>query len=248
MVEDAAGNRATAVAAIRFATTRPTISLTFSSGRASNATRDLPVTIIWMDPYGGVEVQLALDSDPPEGAEWQSADGTAWVGLPQGTADGNHEVRARARNAAGLVTDVTIWQLVLDRSSPKITILEPEDGDTLRQGGLEVRIRLAVDDLTVPTAASFRLDGGVWLPLDDLANLTGRAGASGFGAHILEVRVTDAAGNTGEESVAFELARSGQGMPGGLALAMLAVIAAVAAAIAAAAWLGRRRGGAPPRG
>jgi hypothetical protein len=248
MVEDAAGNVAVAVATVHFATVRPPFTVSFPGGTTSNATSRFQADITWTDPYGGVEMQIALDADPPGMASWQSAGGPVWVDVPAGAQDGGHLVHARARNAAGLVSDVLAWHVALDRTPPRISLLEPADGAVLHQTGLGIQVRVGVEDPSGVASASFRLDGGEWLPLDDLANLTGRTTAKGFGAHTLEVRVTDAVGNTGTEAATFELARSGQSLPSGGAISMVMALATVITAVALAAWLSRRRGGTPPQG
>jgi hypothetical protein len=249
MVEDAAGNVAVATASIHFAALRPTITLAFPGGATSNATTRLLANVMWRDPYGGVEVQLALDADPPEGVAWQPADGPVWVDVPAGAQDGDHEVRARARNAAGLVSDISGWCVTLDRTPPRVAVLEPADGTVLHQAVLRVLVRVGVEDLTGVASASFRLDGGEWRPLDDLANLTGRATVRAFGAHALEVRVTDAAGNTGTAAITFDIERPEQRPPSGRSV-VLVIAFTVAAAVAAIAR--SRRGGdcraQPPHG
>jgi hypothetical protein len=120
-------------------------------------------------------------------------------------------------------------------------VLEPADGVVLHQAALRVRVRVGVEDRTGVAAASFRLDGGEWQPLDDLANLTGRAAARAFGAHALEVRVTDAAGNTGTAAITFELEGPEQRPPSGWGVIL--VVALTVAAAVAAITRSRRGGG-----
>ena len=126
---------------------------------------------------------------------------------------------------------------------------QPASRELGTQAVLRVLVRVGVEDLTGVASASFRLDGGEWRPLDDLANLTGRATVRAFGAHALEVRVTDAAGNTGTAAITFDIERPEQRPPSGRSV-VLVIAFTVAAAVAAIAR--SRRGGdcraQPPHG
>ncbi|MBJ7471628.1 MAG: OmpA family protein [Solirubrobacteraceae bacterium] len=118
-------------------------------------------------------------------------DGGAWV--PCGTtfspelADGEHTVKVRQTDAAGNVSPVAQHTWTLDRAAPEapVTVSGPT-GSTTELG--------ATFDFTAEPGASLecRVDGGAWAPcvspfvLSDL----------GLGDHVLELRATDAAGNT----------------------------------------------------
>jgi hypothetical protein len=249
MVEDAAGNAAVAIASVHYATLRARITVAFPGGTTSNATTRLTVNVTYQDPYGGVEVQVALDSDPADDALWQPADGTVWIDIPTETMDGGHEVHARARNAVELLSDVSTWRVTLDRTPPKVTVLEPSDGSLLHQAAKSIRFRVGVEDLTGVAAASFRLDGGEWRPLDDLANLTGRLTAGRFGVHALQVSVTDSAGNIGTAVITYDLERPEQHISSGWGIVIVVVIV-LAVVVLAIAWSvrGKDNRARPPSG
>ncbi|MCK5253141.1 MAG: hypothetical protein KAQ96_09325, partial [Thermoplasmata archaeon] len=79
MVEDLAGNTATAFASIHFSTMVPSLVLRLPGGAISGSETTLEVLAEVTDPYGGVEVQIAFGTDPTDVDSWLPANATFMV-------------------------------------------------------------------------------------------------------------------------------------------------------------------------
>jgi hypothetical protein len=233
-VEDAAGNVGETSAKIHYATIIPIIKLSLPEGDVTRATDVIPVEITPIDPYGGVEVQLTFDNHPTEDTPWMPVSGLFEVEIPDGSLDGPHQIHARARNAAGLESGVESIDLVLDTVAPSLAILYPVDGSSFNQKGLKLRLEIDASDSTRIMRMVYILDEGEPrdMPDDELfTNVT----LPGFGDHIIQVTVEDAAGNIATSTSVFtvedaNLAHTSAGL--GL-LSLVVLVLLVSAGIAA---------------
>lgn len=232
-VEDAAGNLGDTSAKIHYATIIPSITLSLPDGDVTRATDSIPVEISPVDPYGGVEVQITFDTYPTEDTPWMPVNGLFDVEILDGSPDGPHQIRARARNAAGLVSDVESIDLVLDTVAPSLAILYPVDGASFNQKGLKLRLEIDASDSTRILRMVYVLDEGEPqnMPDDELVtNVT----LEGFGDHTIMVTVEDAAGNIATSKSMFtvedaDLANSSVGF-GLLMLIVLVLLGSAAIA------------------
>ncbi|NOQ54642.1 MAG: hypothetical protein GQ558_08570 [Thermoplasmata archaeon] len=201
-VEDAAGNIGDTSAKINYATLIPTIQLSLPDGDVTRATDIIPLVISPTDPYGGVVVQITFDTYPTDDMPWMPVNGPFEVEIPEGSPDGPQQIRARARNAAGLVSDVESIDLVLDTVAPSLAILYPVDGSSFNQKGLKLLLEIDASDSTRIMRVAYVLDEGEPhdLPDDELVtNVT----LEDFGDHIIMVTVEDAAGNIATSTSVF---------------------------------------------
>ncbi len=235
MVADAAGNSVEACATVHYATIPPVLDLTFVGGAVVNGSGDLLVSVGWQDPYGGVEVQLSVDEEPPLDGPWRGCDAPLRVGMPPAVPDGAHWVRARARDAAGLVTDVSSWPFTIDRTAPNVRVVDPGEGAVIVQTDLVVHVRFTVEDGTGAARVAHRVDGGGWTVLGNASHREFDLELDGFGRHKVEIEVIDPASNAGSASVEFELERSvgpqGSRLLDGLLLAAIAIGCAAVALV-----------------
>ncbi len=218
-VTDAAGNSGHATANVVLATKAPEVTVNVPD--ATNADQ-VPVDVVVTDALGGVQVQIATDADPTEGDPWVDADGLTID--TTGLTDGEHTVHVRARNAAGLLSDVATATFLLDRTAPDLTILSPADGKKISPS------KLALEVDATDGAVEYRIDGGQWTPMPGtVSDLDVKKGE-----HTVDVRVTDDAGNVATTSTTFTV-EEGDESPGSTAL--LALLAMTAVVVLA----GRRR-------
>lgn len=203
-LEDSAGNMGVGGDMVHFATIRPYISLSLPEGEVIPLLPFLAVEVTPIDPYGGIQVQAAFDRDPSLDSQWVNLVGRVNVEVPVNAADGKHEVRVRARNAAGLVSDVTSIDVTVDTVAPDLSILRPRDGATMVRDGPKVRLEIDVTDGNSIRLLSYSVDGGEHqaLPGDvTVANIT----FDDFGEHTIEVLAEDAAGNVATRETSFKL-------------------------------------------
>ncbi len=232
-VEDAAGNVGETSAKIHYATILPIIVLALPDGDYTSATDLVPVSITPTDPYGSVEVQVTFDTAPADGDTWMPLNGIMDVEIPDGTPDGPHHIRARARNAAGLVSGVESIEVVLDTRAPTLAILRPVDGSTFHQRGLVVLLEFEASDSTPIRRVAYMVDEGELQELDE-DELTANVTLDGFGEHIIEVRVTDSAGNIATRTSVFTVKDASTSSIGpGVGLLALIVLVVLCAAVIA---------------
>ena len=220
-VIDTSGNQGHATATVILATTAPEVTVTVTD--ATNADQ-VPVDVVVTDAYGGVQVQIATDADPTAGDPWVDADGLTIDAT--GLTEDEHTVHVRARNAAGLLSDVATATFLLDRTVPDLTILSPEDGMKISPSKLALEVDAA------DGAVEYRIDGGQWTPMTGtVSDLDVKKGK-----HTVDVRVTDEAGNVATTSTTFTV-EEGDDTPGPVAMMAIAALVILAVLVV----LGRRQ-------
>ena len=240
-VEDSAGNTAIASGHIHYARVRPSLTLRLPGGAVVGAGSNVTVAASAIDPYGGVEVQVAFDSDPSPTAPWLPVNGSLSVAVPSDATDGAHEVRARARNAAGLLSDVTALGIKVDRTRPKVEVVDPLDGSRLPQKGKSVLLEFTASDESGLGNISYRVDNGNWTHLNTDSR-TAVVQLRSFGRHTIEMSVTDVVGNAATATTTFTLEEGSTTVrAGGAAMVGIALLLLVIAIVAVALVL--RRGG-----
>ncbi len=203
-VEDMAGNLADVHASIHFATKQPLLTLLLPGGPMSNSTTHILLNVSSVDPYGEVEVQVLMDSDPQGDGPWQNANKLAQVIVPGDADDGPHEIRVIARNAAGILSEVTIIPVMLDRTPPTVSVQRPVDGSAIPQKGLEVLLRLEAFDPSGIAGVRYKVGDDEWRSTPR-TNLSAVVVLADFGEHTIWVEVTDGTGNVGRNSTTFVL-------------------------------------------
>ncbi len=238
-VEDAAGNLGVGVGSIHFATIRPKLTLALPDGPLSNAEGAIAVTAQVQDPYGGIEVQLAFNEDPAADAPWHPAGYALSVAVPLDTPDGTYQVRGRARNAAGLGSDVAWVAVTLDRVAPSLNVYEPPEGGALRQKALGVQLKFTAEDLNGISAVNVKVNGDDWTTLDK-EDRQAAVSFDDFGRHTITVRVVDGAGNAASESTTFNVEEAGAVVAGGgggfMGILLILLVVIVAGVVALRMW------------
>lgn len=167
-----------------------------SATRSWNVLAERPVATILSGPTGTIAADSALfvfESDL-DGAEFEcSLDGGAWetCNSPDGYSglvDGPHTFAVRAGlpgSAAGVEAERS-W--TIDTTAPEVTISGGPAGLTTSD---QATFGVQSDDPSANLTCS--LDGGAWTPCGPQAGFSGLTD----GSHVLRVRATDAAGNSG---------------------------------------------------
>ena len=239
-VSDAAGNVGEGHSSIRFATVRPVIKLGLPDGSCARPGSTLLLGVDIVDPYDGVDVQWAIDSEPGQGVPWLPAVGNLVVDVPVGFADGQHQLRVRARNVAGLMSDLVAIGIVVDSVPPTVSIIVPEDGATIRQTAREIQLKVEAEDANSIASVTYNLDGGEAkpMPLDILeANVT----VPTFGEHVVAVVATDVAGNVATSKVTFAIEQGATAVSSAPGLMLVLLLLVAAASVSAVAYGGYRR-------
>ena len=240
-VEDRMGNLGVGAASIHFATIVPQLTMRLPDGPFTNAESPLAVSPEVVDPYGGIELQFSLDADPGEGEAWQPFERTMGFIVAPTTLDGAHEVRARARNVAGLVSLVASVPLTVDRVAPRLSIRSPEDGAVVEQRALRVGVEFIAEDPSGIYRVSYSVDDGNWTPAVT-ADRVIVVDIPARGRHTVTVLVIDRAGNDATESTTFDLVEGEGRLAEGAGVLVLAIVAvAVIAVVALLALRARRR-------
>ena len=151
------------------------------------------------------------------------------MSVPEGVDEGSHQVRVRARNAAGLESEVAWTYLVVDLSPPALAIVHPVDGAVIPQKGLDVLLLVEVDDPNRVSRVSYGVDGSepVDLPEEEISTTIT---LDEFGEHTVEVTAEDTAGNVATVTSTFLLEDSSAHVSEGVSLVTLAALVALAAA------------------
>jgi hypothetical protein len=212
LARDAAGNVATSRAvSVTVNRTSPTVSLTAPAAGAT-VSGTVAVSASASDNVGVTSVQFTLN-----GVNLGSADTTApysisWI--TQGAANGQHELRAVARDAAGNVTTSTSRVVTVnnttstptepapttDKTRPTVSISSPDRSQRL--SGTVVIQANATDNVGV-TSVTFSVDGRRIDPVDTRApfEVSWDTTRVSNGYHTIRVTAADAAGNTQTASV-----------------------------------------------
>lgn len=134
---------------------------------------------------GDVEVQVgatdARDGDPLIEVSLDGSSWSAYAGPLTVTGDGDHEVRARATDAAGNVSSVSTLAVPIDTTAPEVSAVADEYLRTVTV--------TATDSASGVESVEYRVDGGAWTAYEG-AVLVGVAAA------VVEYRATDVAGHT----------------------------------------------------
>lgn len=232
-LEDEAGNMGVGGDMVHFATIRPYISLSLPDGDVIPLLPTIAVEVTPIDPYGGIQVQSAFDRDPSMDSPWIPLVGRVNVAVPVNADDGEHTVRVRARNAAGLISDVASIDVTVDTVAPDLAILRPRDGATLLKDGPRVRLEIDVADGNRIRLLSYAVDGGEHQEIPKntkVANIT----FDDFGDHTIEVLAEDAAGNVATSETSFKLADASAvepPRPWGLIIAVVLAVVVAAAVV-----------------
>jgi hypothetical protein len=229
-VKDQAGNEATAHSSIHFASLLPKVNLSLPDGEISPSVDYVLVGVETEDAYGGIEYQASMDQDPEDGDPWFPDEESVPVTIPKGTEDGIHQIRVRAKNAAGLTSAVYTIDVTLDRTAPDITVVLPVDGSVVPQPGLDIQLQLEAFDPSGISQVRYRLDGGDWTIVPK-ANLTAVVTLGDFGEHTIEAEVSDGVGNAGQVSTTFSVDDSEAQVSTGSSWIGLLVLLAILVAI-----------------
>ncbi|MCE5295704.1 MAG: right-handed parallel beta-helix repeat-containing protein [Euryarchaeota archaeon] len=149
-------------------------------------------TVNWTGSDGlgsGIDhYELQLDAGP-----WTN-EGLTTSRLLTGLADGAHVLLLRAVDGLGHVSTAASYSFTVDATSPVVTITAPV---SVYINTISVQVAWTGTDGAGSgiTGYEVRVDGGAWTPV--ALNLQTTVGPLSVGPHIIDVRATDAAGNTG---------------------------------------------------
>ena len=176
--QDNAGNTASSTKTIRLDTTPPTASILLPPADGNNGWHVTPVTVT----AGGTDVTSGVES------LLVSLDGNTWAPSLILSADGVYTVQARVTDNAGNATTVS-QTIYIDRAPP---VISPPvlTGTTGLAGWYTSSVGISVsatDAMSGVASTQYSVDGGAWQTT---------APTLLDGVHIVQIRVTDNAGNT----------------------------------------------------
>ncbi|MCY4724744.1 Ig-like domain-containing protein [Nocardioides sp. STR2] len=154
----------------------PVVTIT---GRPAAVTNQTSGSVAFTVDDASASVECRLD-----GGTWSAC---ASPVTRTGLAEGEHVLEVRATDAAGNVSDPAAAQWRVDTTAPVVTITS---APVLPVSSPRVTIGFTVSE---PADTVCRVDGGAFTPCTSPFEFTGLSD----GVHRLEVRATDAAGNTG---------------------------------------------------
>ncbi|MBB3294407.1 hypothetical protein FHT39_003045 [Mitsuaria sp. BK045] len=197
---DAAGNEAGSTLAfdLRRQATAPTVSLVNDTGTADDRiTHDGTLRVLDIEWGGSWDYRI-------NGGEWKTGTGSLIDGREfERATDGRQRVEVRHLDAVGNQA-TTVYEFQLDRIAPPPGVALADDtgiaGDRLTRDGTVI-----VSGLEPDCRWEYRIDGGAWR-----AGVDSRIAASEFGAdgaHKIEVRQIDIAGNASTATLDFTLDR-----------------------------------------
>jgi FtsP/CotA-like multicopper oxidase with cupredoxin domain len=152
--------------------------------------------------------------------------------------EGSLFISVHAVNLAGGTADAGQWIHVYNKA-PGITITAGNKGKTT------VTAKFAGS--TNVSSASYRIDGGAWVPMKKADNTTYTApwntGAKGNGAHTVEVKVVDDLGNEGTQALSVKVDNPAAASSNSMLLVAVLIIVLVVAIIAGVAYMSMRKKG-----
>jgi Bacterial Ig-like domain len=165
----------------------PTLHLTGDTGKSWNdhVTQDASLQV------GQLEHNATWVYSLDGGSTWQSGTGAEIPGSVF-SADGAHEVLIRQTDAAGNVSAIAHFALVLDRQGDVPVLTLAHDTGVSAHDAITQDARLAVSGLEADADWEYRIDGGAWIP--GIGQMI-PSSAIPEGFHTVEVRQTDLAGN-----------------------------------------------------
>jgi C1A family cysteine protease len=188
MIVDGIGGKASSSITITVDVSSPSVEIISPS---SGTSRDTTLLVQWSgsDTISGVDhFQFRID----EGS-WQVTTATSTIIGP--LQDGEHIFEVVIFDLVGHSSSDSI-SVTVDTTPPELEILDPVDGLLTNHSNIEVRWFLEdADDSTL----EIRIDGSEWKSIGAVESL--EIDLDGEGEHILELRVSDAAGNTAVDSV-----------------------------------------------
>lgn len=198
--------------------TNPSIAITTPAADAVVASRSVTVTGTASDNVAMARVDLSSD-----GTNWVPATGTtAWsaaLTLPEGS----NTIHARATDTFGNQA-TTSRDLVVDATSPTVTISSPTDGATLDSRTVIIS-GTASDNWALDTVELSR-DEVTWIPTVGTTDWSGTLTLV-EGENTIHVRATDQAGNVASDRISVSLRTPG--------LSPLLIGSSIAGVVAAAA-------------
>jgi len=193
---DRVGLQAIATTTFTVDTTLPSLTITAPAQGAYLTIRTVQVTWTASDTGTGLsELEVRVD-----GGTWIALTASATSYTTASLGDGQHTVDVRATDDAGnfVVRSVGFG---VDATPPSVTITAPTSGQLI--SSTTVTLSWSASDVgSVITALEARIDGGAWRLVGGTS--TTFPGVAD-GSHTIDLRATDAAGNTDLQSVTFRV-------------------------------------------
>ncbi len=187
-----------------------------------------------LDTASGLS-QMRFSHDNITWTPWETYDPTkAWT-LNAG--DGLKAVYVQFRDKAGLVSQAYSDTITLDTTPPSILITSPSTGVEMESSTVRA-VWQASDATSGVSSYALRLDDDSWINVG--VNLSYTFNALADGNHRIDVRVTDLAGLTSQDSVEF-IVNTGSTQDRGYTTEIIIIAVVIIAAIGAAVYLLKSR-------
>lgn len=186
-------------------TSAPTVSITSPSSNTLTGSPSLTATWEGSDIFSGIDHYEVRQDDE----SWLNIGSSTMFSFSHLT-DGQHELSVKAVDKAGN-SAVAAVSLVVDATSPSVSITSPKNGNEIRSSDITVAWS-GLDEASGMDHYEIRFDENEWLNAgkDTTYNFT----QISDGIHMLYVKAVDKAGNFQEAHVAFSINTSLIGNPG----------------------------------
>ena len=178
-------------------TTPPSGSIEINEDALLTSTLSVTISLTALDTTSGLS-QIHFSHDNITWTPWETYSTTkAWTLT---TGDGSKAVYVQFKDNAGLVSQVYSDTISLDTTPPSILLTSPSTGVETKSSTV-IAVWQASDTTSGVTNYEVSLDGGSWINVG--TNLSHTFTALADGNYRIDVRVTDLAGLTSQDSVEF---------------------------------------------
>jgi parallel beta-helix repeat protein len=145
------------------------------------------------DDAAQLEVRFDVDDNGVFDTDWSTAKTASRLYAQAGVYGVRMQLRDRGGHTAEVAKSVTVLE-PLDMTPPAVTFASPAENSTSTSATLAVSGTASDGNGTGVVVVDVRVDGGAWSPAEGTASWSANVTLE-VGAHVLEVRARDAAGN-----------------------------------------------------
>jgi hypothetical protein len=230
-LRDVAGRVGTGSDTIWYVSELPEGILVLGDGSGWTNSPTVTAKMTWSGGSTASHYRTSTSADALPSAEWHKMDSISSVDLSG--PDGSKHVIAQLRGPHNITSIIYDQTIILDTIPPTVMYDAPSNGQT-SDPSLTIKITV-VDDLDGSPGMEWRLDGGDWIVLE----VPRFVATLDEGEHLIEVRATDAAGNSMTEP--WEITMEGPRVSATTSFIIIIIIIIVIASVGL--WVRKRTRG-----